>query len=261
MMPTVYSRDEVQYDLIVGNETAVNKTYDPHCATVTNGCEPIQIISAERLIEYDTGPTENRKIALTMTDHPGISEHVIEEEAWQCIWTELIVNKKGLKTFIDREGITERDYNFSTEMLEEMLNELDRLIDKYDSPEWNSLQTSNDLVSLFTDHRSLILQEYNEVLAGLRKLQDTDFLGPKERRKRQLQKIKGIIAKKLGFNFFFRDRRQLDFDELVAEEDKKDYSKFFNALDKKLLEDRRAKIKAQSFNDDKAFKEWRNSQV
>ena len=28
--------------------------------------------------------------------------------------------KKGLKTFIDREGVEERDYNFSEEMLSEI---------------------------------------------------------------------------------------------------------------------------------------------
>ena len=53
---------------------------------------------------------------------------LIAEETWGCIWEELIVNKKGLKTFLDREGVEERDYSFSPEMLEAMLIELDRLL-------------------------------------------------------------------------------------------------------------------------------------
>lgn len=42
------------------------------------------------------------------------------------VWSELIENGKGLKTVYDRPGFVESDYNFSAEMLEEMIHELDR---------------------------------------------------------------------------------------------------------------------------------------
>lgn len=182
MQPTAFSKDESAYDLIVGDKV-VTPTYDPNCHidNVSGGCHPVQIISAERLVKAETGPDENRKIAQTLEGEEGIGDYLIAEEAWQCIWTELIIKKKGLKTFIDREGIEERDYNFSTDMLSEMLHELDRLIEKYGSEEWNDKQTSQDLVGLFNDHRQLIQTEYDEVSSGERQLKDSDFLGPEER--------------------------------------------------------------------------------
>ena len=39
--------------------------------------------------------------------------------------------KERTQTFIDREGSTECDYNFSAEILTAMITELTRLIDKY----------------------------------------------------------------------------------------------------------------------------------
>lgn len=123
MMPTVYSKSEVAYDRIVGNQT-VSPVFDPNCASkVSSGCQPIQIISAEKLVEVETGPAENVKIAQAIEGKPGIGEYLIDQSVWACIWEELIVNKKGLKTFIDREGVSERDYNFSAQMLDEMIHE------------------------------------------------------------------------------------------------------------------------------------------
>ncbi len=123
MMPTVYSKSEVAYDLIIGNQT-VSPEFDPNCVNkVSGGCQPIQIISAEKLVEMETGPDENVKIARTIEGKAGIGDYLIDQSVWSCIWEELIVNKKGLKIFIDREGISERDYNFSADMLGEMINE------------------------------------------------------------------------------------------------------------------------------------------
>ena len=249
MQPTVFPKSSMTYELIVGDQV-VTPTYDPHCLNdVSGGCHPVQIISAERLVKPDTGPAEGRKIATTLKNKPGIAEHVIEEEAWECIWTELIINKKGLKTFIDREGVTERDYNFSEEMLAEMLTELDRVINKYSSTEWYWRQTSKDLVELLVEHRALIQEEYDETVAGRRVLKESDFLGPKERRRRKLQRIKNERqeAKKSG-EFMSRQhgRHMLDPDE----ENQKDYNGFYEAVERKLLENRKMKIKSEVFEDD-----------
>ena len=102
MMPTVYSRDEVAYDIIVGDKR-VTPTYDHHCINdVCGGCEPIRIVSAERLVKPETGPAENHKIAKVLMNKPKMSRYVIEEEAWDCVWEELIMNGKGLKTVNNR---------------------------------------------------------------------------------------------------------------------------------------------------------------
>ena len=194
--PTKYHKAEMTYELIVG-DAEVTPTYDPHCINdISGGCEPIQIISAEKLVEHDTGPAENRKIAQVLMGSQVISDFMIPEDAWECIWTELIVNKKGLKTFLDREGLEERDYNFSEEMLSDMIEQLDRLITKYSGPGWNTKQTAQYLVELLSEHRALINQELIEVQTGVRKLRYDDFLGPKTRERRRRE----IAEKNLYWN-------------------------------------------------------------
>ena len=264
MMPTAYSKDEVAYDLIVGNAT-VTPSFDPHCVDdVSGGCHPVQIISAERLVKADTGPAEGRKIAMALKNKPGIAEWVADEEIWGCIWTELIINKKGLKTFIDREGVTERDYSFSQEMLAEMLIELDRLIEKYGSPEWNERQTAKDLVELFTEHRALIQEEHDEVEG--RTLRDTDFLGPEERKLRKQQARQAEEEVSRG-NFFLNanfingkvqstSRNLGTAADNVIDGGRDDFSNFFAKLDKQLLENRFATVKSQVFHDDMKRREW-----
>jgi hypothetical protein len=182
--PERYTKEEMAYDLIVGPDTIVSPTYDPHCLNdITAGCEPIAIISAERLVKTDTGPIEGRKIANIIANNTGIKDYMIEEEAWECIWEELILRKKGLKTFIDREGVEERDYNFSEEMLDEMLKELNRLIVKYGvGSSYSDKDTAKYLVELLQEHYDLIEEELAEVRSGERKLTKRDFLGPKTRR-------------------------------------------------------------------------------
>ena len=113
-------------------------------------------------------------------------QYVIAPETWDCVWEELIVNGKGLKTVFDRPGYVENDYSFSAEMLDVMVQELDWLITKYSSPEWNTKATANRVVELLSGHRVLIQAELDEVNSGVRKLTDKDFLGPKERERRRL---------------------------------------------------------------------------
>jgi len=248
MMPTVYSRDEVAYDKIVGDQV-VTPNYDPHCVNdVSGGCVPIKIISAERLVKSETGPAETRKIAEVLINNPKMAQYVIEEEAWDCVWEELIMNRKGLKTVHDRPT-TEEEYNFSAEMLEEMVHELDRLITKYSSSDWNTKPVANDLVDLLQEHLDLIQVELDEVNSGNRVLTDHDFLGPTERKKLKIEAIEKKLSNTLveKADIAAQARRHL---MKKAEEDQKDYSDFFRQVEKKLLDDRRTKIKANVFEDE-----------
>jgi len=122
---------------------------------VSGGCEPIRVISAERLLETDTGPAETHKIAEVLMNNPKMAQYVIEEETWDCVWDELIKKGKGLKTVNDRPH-AEQEYSFSAEMLQEMVHELDRLITKYSSSDWNTKVVANDLVDLLQEHLVLI---------------------------------------------------------------------------------------------------------
>lgn len=184
MMPTVYTRAELEYDLVVGPDTVVTPSYDPHCSQgdISGGCKPVAVISAERLTTTDKGPSETIKIAKVLTNNQKMSQHVIGSDAWKCIWRELIVNGKGLKTVSNRPGAgDEQSYSFSAEMLEAMITELTRLIDKYGSSEWNHLDTSNRIVELLSEHRDLIQTKLDELDVSARALSSEDFLGPKER--------------------------------------------------------------------------------
>jgi hypothetical protein len=105
-------------------------------------------------------------------------------------------------------------------MLQAMIIELTRLITKYDSPEWNTKETANRIVSLITEHLALIQIELDEVNSGARTLTERDFLGPKERAARRLQAA--------GSN---------------ATDENQDYTRFFLAAEQKLKDKRMAEMK------------------
>jgi hypothetical protein len=69
-----------------------------------------------KLRDYNEGPAETAAIANALkNDNAGMGQYVIDQEAWDCIWTELIVNKKGSKAvFYNRPGYEEYEYNFSS---------------------------------------------------------------------------------------------------------------------------------------------------
>ena len=117
---------------------------------------------------------------------------MIAQEAWDCIWEELIQNGKGARTIFDRPGFVEEDYNFSAEMLQEMIREQNRLVTKYSGSEWDGNDNADRIVQLIVEHRAKVQTKLNEVNSGVRKLTDRDFLGPKEgarRRKLTLQDV------------------------------------------------------------------------
>lgn len=208
MMPTVYTRAELEYDHVVGPDTVVTPSYDPHCLTdVSGGCRPVAIISAEKLRDYKEGPQETAAIANVLMNNQKMSQYVIASETWDCIWDELIAKGKGLKTVVSRPSYGEEAHSFSAEMLEEMIIELTRLITKYSSTEWSSLSTSNRIVKLLTEHRELIQTELDDLNASPRQLSLEDFLGPREREKRRLAKVftsqdPTKTAKMLNLNYY-----------------------------------------------------------
>jgi hypothetical protein len=229
MMPTVYTREELDYDLVVGANTVVTPSYDPHCANgdVSGGCEPVAVLSAEKLIDPTVGPTETTKIANILKNDSRTGQYVIASETWNCIWEEMIQNHKGLKTMYDRPGSAQGGPNFSSEMLTAMITELNRLITKYSGAGWNSKATANRVVSLLTEHRSLIQTELEEVNSGRRVLTDKDFLGPKEREARRLAKLK----------------KENSDAEAEKDEEVQDFSKYFLAIEKKMNDSRRTAMK------------------
>ncbi len=155
-------------------------SYDSQCTSgrITNGCTPVAVVSAEKLRDFIDGPAETTRIANVLMTDSRISDYMISQQAWGCIWSELIQNGKGIRTVVSREGWVESDYNFSAPMLQKMIDELDRLIPKYSSPPWSAQAIAIRLVELLVEHRGLLQVEYNTVSVGLRKLEERDFLGP-----------------------------------------------------------------------------------
>ena len=145
---------------------------------------------------------------------------MIAQEAWDCIWEELIQNGKGARTVFDRPGYVEEDYNFSAEMLQEMIREQNRLVTKYSGSEWDGNKNADRIVQLIVEHRAMVQMELNEVNSGVRKLTDRDFLGPKERAM----------------------RRKLTHQDIAADE-RKDHSDYFLALEQKSREKRLREMK------------------
>uniref|UniRef100_A0A7S3V5F0 Uncharacterized protein n=2 Tax=Chaetoceros debilis TaxID=122233 RepID=A0A7S3V5F0_9STRA len=190
------TEQDTVFNGLLQNDNTIEESHDPRCANkVSGGCQPIQIISSDLLIDDETGPAENRKIALALSTHnrmSGMSEFVIEEDAWDCIWDHTIHRKENLGETDSQEQVV----HFSQEILEEMLHELDRLIEKYGSAKWNSEMIAEDLVyedlvSILSAHRASI-QEELDTTASSSQLLNTDFLGPKEREKRRPRPVAGI---------------------------------------------------------------------
>ena len=76
---------------------------------------------------------------------------------------------------------TESEYSFSVEMLEVMLEELNRLITKYSSDIWSRKPTANAMVGLLMEHVFYLQMEMTEVKSGTRKMKAKGFLGPRTR--------------------------------------------------------------------------------
>mmetsp|Transcript_379 Transcript_379/g.816 ORF Transcript_379/g.816 Transcript_379/m.816 type:complete len:508 (-) Transcript_379:146-1669(-) len=203
---------------------SIVESYDVHCdpsnPQITSGCEPVAVISAEKLRDPARGPQETEAIANVLLNDDRMGQFMISNSAWRCVWRELIVNKKGLKTVYDRPGNQESDYNFSEEMLTAMIVELNRLIEKYGEvgSVWENKDTAIELVSLLTEHVGEIQDELDGYGNGNRKtLRDKDFLGPKERKRRRDLYLSNAA------------------DDLAKI--RKDYTAYFNALAKKRWED------------------------
>jgi len=159
MNPNHYTVGQLNYGLVVGDDTVVEPSYDPNCALITNGCTAVKIISAERLLEPDRGPVIGSESFLSRAVDVKEGVDSITHEAINCIWRELTIHKRQILTVLNKERLVEDDYSFTKGHLEKMVKELDRLIDKYSK---RTTPIAQVLVDLLQEHRGLILEDLAE---------------------------------------------------------------------------------------------------
>mmetsp|Transcript_15138 Transcript_15138/g.21597 ORF Transcript_15138/g.21597 Transcript_15138/m.21597 type:complete len:417 (-) Transcript_15138:9-1259(-) len=145
MKPYSYNEEELRmYQAQVPKET--QPIFNLHCVQDMPGCKPVAIASFEKMMDPSTGPDEVARFAATLEGKVGLD--VISEQARPCIWEELIINRKGVRSFPDRDmgGPPEEAFKFSISQMEQMIQELERVRNKYSSPEWSGNSLAVDLV-------------------------------------------------------------------------------------------------------------------
>ena len=153
---------------------------DSHCSSVTTTCRPVMIISADKLRSYTEGPAETEIIGNILMTNEKMAKWVITRDAWDCIWDKVIDKNEGPMTFDDRD--INADPNFSAFMIEEMLVEVTRLVDKYSFDPWEDDINAQRLVSLLSEHLVSLQTELDLVNSGKRALSQKDIFGPNERK-------------------------------------------------------------------------------
>ena len=107
LMRTPFSaREKLEYDRWADPNIVVAPTYDPHCSNnhISQGCKPVEVISTDKLVDYTEGPAETTRVANALLLDPRMGDNIIDQQAWGCIWDELIQHKESPKTMYDRPG-------------------------------------------------------------------------------------------------------------------------------------------------------------
>jgi len=131
-------------------------------------------------------------------------------------------------------------------MLTEMLNELNRLITKYNGDDWNDKPTAHVLVELLMEHAFYLQMEVTEVKAGRRKLQSDGFLGPETREARRRLRASTNSSEALGDTSNATEKRT------QTQQTKNIQNRFSDNGQREFAKKRRAARKAR---------EWRRARV
>jgi len=199
---TTVEQDQTLYETEV---VAGEIVEDPLCSKIGGGlgCQTSIIILSDKLRSYTEGPAETAKIASFLRSNYKIAPYVIEEEAWHCIWDQVIDKGQGPLSFSDRD-ISE-DPNFSPSMLEEMIRELTRMVTKYSAGNWKENENAQILVSLFSEHIVMLQTELDDVTSGRRRLGANVIYGPNERRQMLQTELDDVTSgrRRLGANVIY----------------------------------------------------------
>ncbi len=149
------------------------------------------------------------------------------------------------------------DYNFSPEMLTEMISETTRLITKYSGAEWSSNTQAAHLVFYLNEYLSSLNQELSEVQSGVRRLTNSDFLGAETRRKmfeEQQANINGnnnLLKPQYLLRGNQKTERKLSLDNVNGNGNGVDYTEYFRELGAMLKERRTNQLLEQIEGEEK----------
>ena len=79
-LPNYFTKYEIRHGRFVDKDETVAHSYDPMCATLSEGCYPVLIIDPAKLVEPDYGPAEARKMAELVKGSEGFEDWMIEDE-------------------------------------------------------------------------------------------------------------------------------------------------------------------------------------
>lgn len=152
LMPHKYEGVDL-FERMLGNKT-IEPHYSYHCVVdmPNSACEPVSIISLERLLDPVMGPNETAEIAAILEGKQGVD--ILAPEIRNCIWEELTNDGYTIMQNRIKPSQSEHSYGLSTKILVEMVTELDRLKNKYSAPEWSGRKTAQVLVELFNEYTS-----------------------------------------------------------------------------------------------------------
>lgn len=175
--PELWTYGELQWDVnnCPESDGPIEISYDEVCdPSVTADCKAKIVISAERFMANETGKIENAKLGRLLNETAGVSDYLVNETAWDCIWDNLIGNNPdgespgeadGYIDYRHRDDIETRSHRVSTRHLTKMTMQLTRLINKYSSLDtetgidWTISEQAQFLVEILTEHRAEIQDE------------------------------------------------------------------------------------------------------
>lgn len=150
-------------------------TQDPNCDRISEGCKPAIIISADKVTDDTEGPKEGEIIGNFLMKNEKMTKWIIKKEAWDCVWGQVL-------ELMDSEEPKSKDTpNFSKFMLQEMKNEVQRLVDKYSADPWTEDANAKRVVSLLSEHLTDLQAEIHDIESGKSTLSFKDIYGPGER--------------------------------------------------------------------------------
>ena len=127
-------------------------------------CNPLGILSYEKLRANETGPAEANKLAKIIETQIG-GLPIIHEDGRQCVWHE-VENNKPLPDKTDRTNLTGLDvdiYNFTYTQLKYLQNAVLEIKDFYSVGRWASHsvgQTLTDLCQEYIDEMQIEIDDF-----------------------------------------------------------------------------------------------------